>query len=61
MDPDELLATPVLLPPWDEQAAMVKYLARLPEQDPADLVSDVETDMDDLDAELAENREEVNA
>jgi type I restriction enzyme S subunit len=24
--PDELLATPVLLPPWDEQAAIVKYL-----------------------------------
>ncbi len=24
--PDELLATPALLPPWDEQAAIVKYL-----------------------------------
>jgi type I restriction enzyme S subunit len=103
--PDELLATPVVLPPRDEQAAIVLAIedlrgrvstdlekvvreiellrefrtrltadvvtgqfdirdavSRLPELDPADLVSDViEQDEDDLEAELAASLEEVDA
>jgi type I restriction enzyme S subunit len=103
--PDELLATPVVLPPRDEQAEIVLAIedlrgrvaadlekvvreiellrefrtrltadvvtgqldvreaaARLPELDLAELVSDVgEQDEDDLDAELADGLEAVDA
>jgi len=102
--PDELLATPVVLPPRDEQAAIVLAIedlrgrvaadlekvvreiellrefrtrltadvatgqidirdvaSRLPELDPADLVSDPGPDEDDLEAELAASLEEVDA